>query len=401
MFLTKMHRSGRLLFLFVIIIMAFHWTTVQAENTPKPPSSPDKQLDMLKRSIEEKRKLSSQLNEQIKEEESKLKDLKKSLLGVSGAIQLAERKLIDIESDIERKGARYEDLEKELENDKRKIAQLVMALVRLGQVPPEAVILRPELPIKAMQSSLLMRSALPSILEEANVLSEKLDEIAYIEKSLKKQKESALRQKSSLDEKHTRLRSLLSQREKIIAQRFSERQMVQDHISNMADKAEDLEDLISKLENEKRIRTLNLSRKAVRNFHQTPVPKTSGVKIPVSGIVRVRYGDTNEIGAPSQGIKFEGRSGSLVVAPISGIVRFADDFGKFGKVVILEHEDDYFSLIAGFGKIDTVVGQKVIAGEPVGLLGGGGTGNQRSKLYYELRHKGKAVNPAIKFEDLS
>ena len=70
-----------------------------------------------------------------------------------------------------------------------------------------------------------------------------------------------------------------------------------------------------------------------------------------------------------------------------------------GNMVILEHKNGYHSLIAGLKKIDTVVGQTVSAGEPLGFLDRGGEGRKPS-VYYELRRNGEPVNPALKFADL-
>ena len=89
----------------------------------------------------------------------------------------------------------------------------------------------------------------------------------------------------------------------------------------------------------------------------------------------------------------------MVVAPMGGVIRFAGFFKNHGKIIIIEHEKGYHSLIAGLGKIDTIVGQTVDAGAPIGTMPG--LKNKRPRLYYELRYKGKPVNPSIKFSELS
>jgi septal ring factor EnvC (AmiA/AmiB activator) len=69
-------------------------------------------------------------------------------------------------------------------------------------------------------------------------------------------------------------------------------------------------------------------------------------------------------------------------------------------MVIIEHKGGYHSLVAGLEKIDTVVGQSVMAGEPLGLLHYP-KAQEKPVLYYELRYNGKAVNPARKISGLS
>ena len=96
------------------------------------------------------------------------------------------------------------------------------------------------------------------------------------------------------------------------------------------------------------------------------------------------------------GVVIESRPRSTVVAPMSGKILYANKFKNYGKLIIIEHKDGYHSLVAGLGKIDTVVGQVVIAGEPLGTLSVTSTQGGRPTLYYELRKNGKSVNPSKK-----
>jgi septal ring factor EnvC (AmiA/AmiB activator) len=122
------------------------------------------------------------------------------------------------------------------------------------------------------------------------------------------------------------------------------------------------------------------------------------IQMPISGIIRTGYGASDYLGSASQGIKIEGRAGGLVVAPMNGVVRYKGSFKNYGNMIIIEHAKNYHSLVAGLAKIDTVVGQSVMAGEPVGALGA--ARGARPALYYELRQNGKPVNPARIFADL-
>ncbi len=84
---------------------------------------------------------------------------------------------------------------------------------------------------------------------------------------------------------------------------------------------------------------------------------------------------------------------------MGGEIRFAGTFKNFGNMIIIEHEGGYHSLVAGLARIDTVVGQKVAPGEPVGVLPSGNPENP-AEVYYELRLNGRPVNPARKFAEL-
>ena len=90
-------------------------------------------------------------------------------------------------------------------------------------------------------------------------------------------------------------------------------------------------------------------------------------------------------------LEIEARPGAQVIAPFGGAVVFADKFRGYGRLLIIDHGEGYHSLLAGFARIDVRVGQKVVAGEPVGAM-------KRSRkinpvLYVELRRKGQPINP--------
>jgi septal ring factor EnvC (AmiA/AmiB activator) len=58
--------------------------------------------------------------------------------------------------------------------------------------------------------------------------------------------------------------------------------------------------------------------------------------------------------------------------------------------LIIEHSGGYDSLLAGCDHIDTVVGQWVVAGEPVARMR---TGTGNPTLYFEWRRKDQPIDP--------
>jgi septal ring factor EnvC (AmiA/AmiB activator) len=80
-----------------------------------------------------------------------------------------------------------------------------------------------------------------------------------------------------------------------------------------------------------------------------------------------------------------------VVAPYDGEIVFAGQFRGYGELLIIAHGEGYHTLLAGMTRIYGVVGQRLLSGEPVGLMGEGSKGVPR--LYVELRRNGAAINP--------
>ena len=114
---------------------------------------------------------------------------------------------------------------------------------------------------------------------------------------------------------------------------------------------------------------------------------------PVAGALAQRYGAATqaagEAGLLAKGITITARPGAQVVAPFDGLVAFAGPFRGYGQLLIIEHSEGYHTLLAGMGHIDATVGQRVLAGEPIGVMENQGA----PALYVELRRDGQPINP--------
>ena len=88
----------------------------------------------------------------------------------------------------------------------------------------------------------------------------------------------------------------------------------------------------------------------------------------------------------------DGREGSSVKAIAHGRVIYSDWLRGFGLVTIIEHGDGYMSVYGHNQALLRSAGDAVAKGETVALLGQSG-GQSSPNLYFEIRHKGKALNP--------
>ena len=124
-----------------------------------------------------------------------------------------------------------------------------------------------------------------------------------------------------------------------------------------------------------------------------PFPEVeSSLTMPVRGRVVRLYGQESEApGSTAKGISIQARAGAQVVAPFDGKIAYAGPFRGYGLILIIDHGGRYHTILAGFDRIDAVVGQWVLAGEPVARMGDPTGGNP--ELYFELRRTGQAINP--------
>jgi len=94
-----------------------------------------------------------------------------------------------------------------------------------------------------------------------------------------------------------------------------------------------------------------------------------------------------------QGLTIPAAQGTLVRAIHQGRVVYADWLRGSGLLLIIDHGDGYMSLYAHNESLLRDVGEWVSAGDPVSTVGNSG-GVEEYALYFEIRHKGKPVNPS-------
>jgi len=96
-------------------------------------------------------------------------------------------------------------------------------------------------------------------------------------------------------------------------------------------------------------------------------------------------------GAAAPGLTYATAPGAQVIAPADATVLFAGPYHKSGQVLILEMADGYDAVLAGLDHVDVRPENQVLAGEPVGMMS---RTSQQPRLYFELRQKGRGLNPA-------
>jgi len=109
---------------------------------------------------------------------------------------------------------------------------------------------------------------------------------------------------------------------------------------------------------------------------------------PVIGKADVRA--AHREGTDGPGIEILAQSGSVVRAVYAGKVAFADRYGAYGRIVILDHGDHYYTVSGDLDEIDVKIGQDVGAGDRVGTVGDDGQG---AMLYFEVRHGSQTIAP--------
>jgi septal ring factor EnvC (AmiA/AmiB activator) len=127
--------------------------------------------------------------------------------------------------------------------------------------------------------------------------------------------------------------------------------------------------------------------------------------MPVNGIRLRNYGAADGVGGIEKGISLAARAGAQVTTPCDGWVVYSGPFRSYGQLLILNAGGGYHILIAGMERISVNIGQFVLAGEPIAVMGASSrvasvlaaatpTANaSQPVLYIEFRKDGTPIDP--------
>lgn len=390
--------------LLVCFVLFMTCLSTRADTPPIPKSKVDA-LHSFEKRIAQEEKNKKTLEKQSYNINNDLNATKSKLIKITATIERNQKDLKEFEQRIANLEVKKSALEDDLKTDRSAIAKLILALERIRRTPPEAMLARPDSPYKTAQTAMLMGSIIPSVNRHAQKLNNNLETLERVTIDLESERLTLHKVSKDLKEQQERLYSLIDKRKMLFTKTNNDIAARKVSIQKISLQAKNLVDLVERIkENErKEIERKEKERKKLkvisRHKPSRKVIDSGTSKLPISGIVRIGYKQNDQLGAKSKGLTIEGRTGAIVIAPMNGTIQFAGMFKRYGNIIIIEHANGFHSLIAGLDKINSVIGEHVKSGEPIGILPNSSL-IPRPTLYYELRKNGKAINPAVKFPSL-
>ena len=116
--------------------------------------------------------------------------------------------------------------------------------------------------------------------------------------------------------------------------------------------------------------------------------------MPVSGTLKNRYGARRNADIRWRGWLIAADEGEPVRAVHGGDIIYADWLRGQGLLMVVDHGEGWLSLYAQNHSLLRGVGDRVSAGDIIAKAGASG-GSETSGLYFEIRHRGEPVDPAV------
>ncbi len=359
-----------------------------AQEQAEPPAT---QLREVERAIEAGKNRSEELDREAARIETELRDLQRTLVESARRAQGQEETVTELESRLESFGAEERALLTSLNARRVAIDKTLGALQRIGRVPPTAMLTSSNNVTDAVRTSVLLSAIVPELSAQAESYRTELLALRQIRGEIVRRRARLDNAVERLKREQIALDRLIARKSSLRSRTLAESEEERRQIAALSANARDLTNLIDRIEQRPRTAPTRL---ALRPPVETkPFSAARGtLALPARGPVVTRFGEHSALGLRAQGISVATRPGAQIVAPYDGRIVFAGPFRRYGRLLIIAHGEGYHTLLAGFDSIDGVVGQWLLAGEPVGKMGQQES-QRKPELYFELRQNGEPINP--------
>src|SRR5450631_3156126 len=343
------------------------------------------------------------------------KKLNQDLIDTAARLRSLEVQIPATEARLKPLDADEATIRKSRDGRQAVIGEVLAALQRMGRHPPPALIASPEDALKSVRTAMVMGAVLPEMRQAVDALAGDLTQLLELRKKIAAERDQMKAQIASLDGERARMSALVAERQKQQAEREKSLEAERAHASDLARNVDNLKDLIAKLEanltpaiRESREAARTDSRPALSAFRDpgrlTPAIAFASLRgqvpIPVNGAKLKQFGAPDGNGGQEKGVSLATRAGAQITAPADGWVVYAGPFRSYGQLLILNVGGGYHVLLAGMDRISIDLGQFVLTGEPVAIMGNAShiasilaTGSSQPVLYIEFRKDGVPVDP--------
>ena len=398
-----------------------------------------KRLDETEQQLQSSRAKEQGLTQGISTLTEERARLNTELIEAGNRVQASEAKLSETEAKLAELTDQVNVIKSSITERKETIVKMLMAMQRMGRTPPPALVTRRDDALAVVRSAMLLADVFPEIKYQADNLSHELDGMVSLETAIREQRDTEKQETDRLASEQAGLDRLCQEKKVKLAQGEAELAQVKQSTAEQAQAVTDLNELIDKLDAQ--IAKVEVAQydaevaaeRALREREQaqalaTPANESvveikpestklafaspdrmkpampfeaakGSLRLPAAGRRTKHFGDAEPAGGTARGISLQTRKEARITAPSDGWVVYAGAFRSYGQLLIINAGGGYHVLLAGMSRIDVSLGQFVLAGEPIAMMGNsaapsqGGADSSRPVLYVEFRKDGRPIDP--------
>ena len=376
--------------------------------------------DTLQQSDEQRRRIEADI-ESIRVDRARLNA---ALIETTAKVQDNERQIEAANERLASLATSEDALRRSLESRRGVIADVLAVMQRMGRNPPPAILVRPQEMAEAIRASMLLSAVIPDLNNETIALAADLDELARLHASIEGERKGLNERATVLVADKARLASLVGARQQALSAAQQALGSERERATDLGRQAATLKELIARMEAEVGAAKAGASQAAAADLAAASDVKnraaaarandparlkpalafadTRGqLPLPAAGSIIKSFGAPDGFGGLEKGISLATPAGATVASPVDGWVAFSGPYRTYGQLLIINAGGGYYLVLAGAERINVAVGQFVLAGEPLAVMGAGSArsatavaiGAAQPILYIELRKDGAAVDP--------
>ncbi len=394
----------------LLVVIARHGLAGPDFQTPGDIESKRRELRQLETGAEAARSHSQTLAGAVADLAAAREKLKRRLLDATTALQQTETQAAEIETRLATLTQEEKKLADALAGRRDDIAKILTILQRMGRKPPPALLTQPQDMLDALRGGQALETALAPIRAQASALQADLTALVNLRRQLGREQARLAEASNRLKAQREELALTIEARQREMAGAQNELTAENDRARLMARQTTTLKELIRRLDAHG-VRQPDAGREQETTASPgedvgrlAPVVAFRDLKgklhLPAVGAIVRRYGAPNVDGV-EKGVSIATRENAIVVAPSDGRVSYAGAWRNYGQLLIINAGGGYYVVLAGMKRASVNVGQFVLAGEPVAVMGDGSAqttatiaiGASKPILYVEFRKDGSSIDP--------
>jgi murein hydrolase activator len=377
-----------------------------------------RELEILRSDLEERKAAEVKIKAEVDTLKDDRKKFAQALVDTAGRMKAIEGRLSAAESRLKPLDGREAEIKRSLESRHAILAEVLAAAARLSRRPAPAILLQPDDALNSVRSSILLGALVPELRSEAETLVADLTELARVRREILAERDTLADNRADLTQERVRLAALVDERQRRQSEREKALEGERARAQALAKQVQTVTELVARIEKEiesaaraaetaKRDAETKKTVAALTDPGRiTPAISFAEAKgrlsLPVSGTRLRDYGAPDGAGGTEKGIQISTRAGAQVTAPCDGWVVYAGLFRSYGRLLIINGGGGYHVLLAGMEQITVELGQFVLTGEPVAVMGSGSklaaatatAAASQPVLYIEFRKDGNSIDPA-------
>ena len=385
---------SRVLLALLVLLLCVPASMVLAEKAQKTKQNVQVHKEKISEVQKEIKRGQAQINEMRQKERlilDRLDQMELQLQLIRDNLEKRRRERTLLRREVAEKRKRLKQLDHELEQLRALLAQRLEALYKFGR-HAYLNVLASAVDVSGFQHQWVY---LRAVAEQDSALIgqfiKRQQEEEKLTQALASREEKLGRLVAKIGQEVEELEKVKREQVALLQDIHNQEEMYQNYVTELAAVSRELKNKIEELQRK-------TGRSKARIQPQGGFASKKGaLPYPVQGKIMSRFGPKQhkKFGTKirSKGIELTTEPLSPVVAVYGGQVLYSEWVKGYGKVIIIDHGDKYYTLTAHLAEVLKQTGATVESGEIIGYAGYSPIEQNGGKVYFEIRHLGKAINP--------